>query len=136
MVPFARRTASVLALVLAPLAAVAAPPAGIAPSDGRGAEKSFERFARSWLGEARESEREHRVVQPGAQGPVVTYRDFAPEFTIEVRRTGHPRSPWVGILRYDELLYACEDLEAGVCSLASTLPVTEIFRYRAGRWGY
>ena len=55
---------------------------------------------------------------------------------MELRPTGHPASPYIGILRYSEQLYTCQDLSSGQCTVASTSPVTEIFRYQDGRWIY
>ena len=67
---------------------------------------------------------------------IVTYRGFEEGFTVELRPTGHPAAPFVGILRYNEQVYSCNGVDASKCSVASSLPVTEIFRYQGGRWVY
>jgi hypothetical protein len=33
-------------------------------------------------------------------------------------------------------MYTCSDAKATRCSVASTTPVTEIFRFQDGRWVY
>jgi hypothetical protein len=80
--------------------------------------------------------RENPIVQPGPNENIVTYRGFDDGFTVELRPTGHPASPFVGILRYNEQVYSCNGVDASACSVASSLPVTEIFRYQGGRWVY
>ncbi len=80
--------------------------------------------------------RSNATVQPGSDQNLVTYRGFGENFTVELRPTGHPSSPFVGILRYEEQVYSCNDVDASNCSVASSLPVTEIFRYQGGRWVY
>ena len=100
---------------------------------------SFSDFARSWMVKMRENEaqnRENPTVQPGPYENIVTYRGFDEGFTVELRPTGHPTSPFVGILRYNEQVYSCNGVDASKCSVASSLPVTEIFRYQGGRWVY
>ena len=67
---------------------------------------------------------------------IVTYRGFDDAFTVELRPTGHPTAPFVGILRYNEQVFSCNGVDASKCSVASSLPVTEIFRYQGGRWIY
>lgn len=124
------------------LFALAAPVAGDTPAARSSdlpdrAEASFERFARTWLGEER-----RRVggvaprVRPGPREPVVTVREVGDVYQTELRATGRPATPWVGVVHYTELVYACEDLGAKDCTLASQTPQTAIFRYRGGRWTY
>jgi hypothetical protein len=76
------------------------------------------------------------TVHPGASNTMVTYRDYADGFTVELRPTGHASAPYVGILRYREQIFSCKDITANDCTLSSQIPVTEIFRYQDGRWVY
>ncbi len=113
-------------------------PAAIAPAETR-MEESLSRFAQDWIAKAREFEERERQkpsIRPGGRTPLVTYRGVGERYTIELRSTGHPESPYVGLLRYTELLYRCTDATTGDCRVASSTPVTEIFRLQDGRWGY
>ena len=113
--------------------------ASIPDSADERARRSFSEFAQSWMVKMAENEAQSRknpAVQPGASDNVVTYRGFGDDFTVELRPTGHPVAPFVGILRYNEQVYNCNDVDASKCTVASSLPVTEIFRYQGGRWIY
>jgi hypothetical protein len=113
--------------------------AAIPDSADERARSSFSDFARSWMDKMQANEAQSRknpTVQPGASENLVTYRGFGDDFTVELRPTGHPTAPFVGILRYNEQVYSCDGLSDSKCSVASTLPVTEIFRYQGGRWVY
>ena len=126
------------------LIAVAAPalgdsPAAIAQGSDSGVHSSFERFADEWMQKVRKNEsaaRSKPTVRPGAKQPMVTYRGYGDDFAIELRPTGHPSAPYVGLLRYSEHVYSCETAAARKCRIASTIPVTEIFRYQDGGWTY
>jgi hypothetical protein len=130
--------------VIAALLLIAAPTvaddvAAIPDSADELARTSFSDFARSWMAKMQKNEaqnRENPIVQPGPSENIVTYRGFDEGFTVELRPTGHPSAPFVGILRYNEQVYSCNGLDASKCSVASSLPVTEIFRYQGGRWVY
>jgi hypothetical protein len=103
------------------------------------ASAEFEEFARAFMREvhsqeARERERPRVAAGPGAA--VFTYRGYGDEFRTELRPTGEPSAPFVGLLHYTEHVYSCRDLRGGPCTLADSTPVTEIFRYRNGRWAY
>lgn len=114
-------------------------PAAIAETGRESAEIAFEKFAREWMDRVRVLEEKHRsnpTVKHGATDPIVTYRGFGDQYDIEMRATGNARAPWVGLLRYTEHIYSCASLEAHECSIASSMSVTEIFRYRDGRWSY
>jgi hypothetical protein len=103
------------------------------------AETAFEGFVADWMKKVRTMEREARskpTVEPGATDPVFTYRGYGDRYSIELRPTGQATAPYVGLLRYTEHVYSCHSVKAEVCSVASTVPVTEIFRYRKGRWSY
>ena len=128
-----------VALLLMAAPALADNVAAIPNSADERARTSFSDFARSWMAKMREHEVQNRknpTVQPGPSENVVTYRGIGEDFTVELRPTGHPSAPFVGILRYDEQVYSCNEANASKCSVASTLPVTEIFRYQGGRWIY
>ena len=69
-------------------------------------------------------------------GLLFTYRAVDDTFETELRPTGRPTSPYVGVLRYTEHTYTCNDVHASRCRVTSSLPMTEVFRYRGGRWTY
>ena len=128
---------AVLLLMAAPT--VADEVAAIPDSADERARTSFSDFARTWMVKMQENEARNRknpTVQPGPSENMVTYRGFGEDFTVELRPTGHPSAPFVGILRYNEQVYTCNGVGASKCSVASSLPVTEIFRYQGGRWVY
>lgn len=131
-------TAITCGLLLPAAVATADSPAALAPrSDG--AEASFQRFADGWMERVRdrsERSRARPTVRPGAVAPVVTWRGVGEDFEIELQPTGRPMAPYVGVLRYTELVYHCEDMQATRCRVATTQPVTEIFRMRDGGWSY
>ena len=137
------RFISICTLALA-LLAMAAPAladdiASIPDSADERARDSFSEFARSWMAKMEVNEaknRENPTVQPGPSANIVTYRGFDEGFTVELRPTGQPSAPFVGILRYNEQVYSCNAVDASKCTVASSLPVTEIFRYQGGRWIY
>jgi hypothetical protein len=128
---------AVLLLMAAPI--IADDVAAIPHSADERARTSFSDFARSWMAKMQENEAQNRknpIVQPGPSENIITYRGFDEGFTVELRPTGHPAAPFVGILRYNEQVYSCNGVDASKCSVASSLPVTEIFRYQGGRWVY
>ena len=45
-------------------------------------------------------------------------------------------TPYVGVLHYTEHVVQCADLRGTACHVVATLPVTEVFRLRDGRWVY
>jgi hypothetical protein len=129
----------IVTFVLASAPAVAGPPAAIPDAGHRRAERAFEEFAADWMSRVHALEQKARSspsVKAGASDPVFTYRGYGDDYTVELRPTGHARAPYVGLLRYTEHLYSCATLEANRCSIASTVPVTEVFRYKNGRWTY
>ena len=137
--PAILRIACIALAFFLPLAACAAPPAAIADTGSQTARKSFARFASEWMTKMQRIESQNRAnpsLRPGASQPLVTFRGYGTDFTTELKPTGHPRAPYVGILRYIEHLYTCADAKATRCSVASTTPVTEIFRFQDGRWVY
>lgn len=129
-----------LVLLAAHGAARAEPPASIDPSTrSGGAEESFRAFARGWVARAKargERERANPRLTPGARGVVAIYRQVGAEFETELQATGRPGSPYVGVLRYTENVFNCSDLRRIDCHAVSAVPVTEVFRFRDGRWVY
>jgi hypothetical protein len=126
-------------LLLTATAALADSPAAIPDSAHSRAEASFHRFVEDWMQKVRALEVKHRsnpTVKDAATRPLVTYRGYGDDYSVELRPTGHPSSPYVGLLRYTEHLYSCQTMEAESCRIASTVPVTEVFRYHDGRWTY
>lgn len=102
------------------------------PDKGRDvARASFDRFAQGWMEKMHGLEAANRR-QTGAAG----FRGYGREYRTELKPTGYARAPYVGVLRYEEHEYRCEDAAASRCSVASTTPVTEIFRFQDGRWVY
>jgi len=128
-----------VALLLMAAPALADDVAAIPDSADERARTSFSDFARSWMAKMQKNEAQNRknpTVQPGPSENVVTYRGIGEDFTVELRPTGHPSAPFVGILRYNEQVYSCDGANASKCSVSSSLPVTEIFRYQGGSWVY
>ncbi len=129
------------ALLVAAAPATADSPAGIpdASTADESALSSFSEFAKKWMAKMEHNEarnRENPTVRPGASQNLVTYRGFSEDYSVELRPTGHPSAPFIGILRYSEQVYSCREATASNCSVASSGPVTEIFRYQGGRWIY
>ena len=117
--------------------ALAGSRAMIAPVDL--AENSFSSFAGEWIERALargERDRKAPLAQTGASGLFFTYRTVGEEFETELRSTGRPAAPYVGVLRYTEQTFTCGDVAGERCRETSSLPVTEMFRYRGGRWAY
>ena len=134
-----RRTAVALALAACVCrSAQAGAPAGATPSQDRAA-AAFEDFARAFMAKVHSLEERERRQPKVAAGPgsaIFTYRGYGEEFQTELRPTGEPSAPYVGLLHYTEHVYSCRDLEGDSCTVADTVPVTEVFRYKGGRWVY
>jgi hypothetical protein len=138
-----RRTALVFILGLwlcAPASADESPRASAtANASHERAEVAFQDFARDFMAKVRSQEERERHKPRVAAGPgaaVFTYRGYGEEFRTELRPTGQAAAPFVGLLHYTEHVYSCRDLAGGSCTVASTVPVTEIFRYQRGSWAY
>jgi hypothetical protein len=130
------------ALALVATVFLAAPAAAESASPAASRERAataFEAFAREFMAKVRAHEQREKLrprVAAGPGSPVVTYRGYGEEFRTELRESGSAAAPFVGLLHYTERVYSCRDLVSGECSVAASAPVTEVFRYRGGRWVY
>lgn len=117
--------------------ASANPPAAIPNTDPahQRAERSFNEFAKTWMQKMERVETQNRA-RPKVAAGVASYRGYADDFQIELKPTGSKTAPWVGILRYNEMLFTCADQLARSCSPSKTTRVTEIFRFQGGKWVY
>jgi len=117
---------AVLATLLLAPASFAGPPAALAEGHDSAA-ASFDRFADSWM---------ERMRTNGQTRKGTAYTGYGANVQRELRATGSPRAPWVGILHYDEHVYQCSNPSRTSCGVTRTTPVTEIFRFQNGRWVY
>lgn len=144
MTPSLRRVRVLLSCVLVlgfAATASANPPAAIPNTDPahQRAERSFNEFAKGWMQKMARVETENRArpkLASNGSAMVASYRGYADNFQIELKPTGSKTAPWVGILRYNEMLYTCLDRVAKSCSPSKTTRVTEIFRFQGGKWVY
>jgi hypothetical protein len=97
---------------------------------------AFQDFARQWMSKVRGLEQRRPRVSAGPGNLLFTYRSLADEFRTELQPTGQAATPYVGLLHYTEQVYSCRSLESQECTVAATVPVTEIFRLQGGRWSY
>ena len=103
------------------------------------AEASFQQFASEWVATLHgriARERDKPKLRAGAIAPLATFREIDLDYTTELRTTGRPQAPYVGVVHYTELTFTCTNLTTQDCPLAMKTPVSEVFRYRAGRWVY
>ena len=132
------RTTLSAVLLLGCATAWANPPAAIPNTDPahQRAERSFNEFAEGWMQKMARVESQNRANPKLASNGSATYRGYADDFKIELKPTGSSTAPWVGILRYHEMLYVCADRMVKSCSPSKTTRVTEIFRFQGGKWVY
>ena len=127
-------------LLLSSSLALAGPPTAISGDDTHQRTlRSFKSFAASWMDKMERVEIRNRTspkLRPSDVHNPVTYKGYGGDFKIEIKQTGYPKAPFVGVLRYTEQLFTCSDQRATRCRIASTIPVTEIFRFQDGRWVY
>jgi hypothetical protein len=118
-------------------AALAGPPAAIPNPDPahQRAERSFDEFAKGWMQKMARLESQNRA-KPTLVANVASYRGYDDDYVIELKPTGSPTAPWVGILRYHELTYTCADQSTASCAPSKKMRVTEIFRFQGGKWVY
>ena len=122
--------AALLSLLLIAAPSLADSPAAIAPAKNR-AEASFSTFAESWMAKLGRAESGNKAAIKNG-----SYRGFGKDFRTQLRPTGNPASPYIGVLQYTEVEYKCSRPGGKSCTAASRVPVTEIFRFRSGRWVY
>jgi hypothetical protein len=126
-------------VLAAPGLAQAAGPAAVQSTDHERASDSLDAFASQWMNRMERVEDDNRrqpKVTRGPAAPEVSYRGYTNDFRVEIRPTGYPAAPFVGLIRYGEQLFTCADQGATRCGVAHTTPVTEIFRFQDGRWVY
>jgi hypothetical protein len=114
-------------------------PASIPSGGDKQARASFREFAKGWMAKMHRVEADNKKspkIRPTANANYVGYRGFGKDYTVELRPTGRPTAPFIGILRYTERMYSCRDVVSSKCTIASSSPVTEIFRYSGGAWRY
>lgn len=114
-------------------------PKAIAPADAEKAAASFDAFASRWMDRMQRAEDDNRMapqISTDTQAPGTSYRGYTDEFKVELRETGYPGAPFVGLIRYSEELYHCADRGATRCGVRRRTPITEIFRFQNGRWVY
>jgi hypothetical protein len=120
--------------------ALAGPPAAISEDDAHQRTlRSFKSFASSWMDKMERVETRNRTspqIRPQGARNLITYKGYGGDFEIEIKHTGYAKAPFVGVLRYKVQLFTCADEGATRCRIASTVPVTEIFRFQDGRWVY
>jgi hypothetical protein len=115
-------------------------PQPAAPSAGQSAAQSaFERHAKSWMADLERSEAENRRKAPVysvASEAVIRFDGYGDDYEIQVKPTKSAQTPFVGILRYKEHTYTCLRDDETRCTVTRSVPVSEIFSFRNGRWTY
>jgi len=109
------------------------------PSELQAAKSAFEQHARSWMADLEKNEAENRRKAPVygvAQEAVIRFDGYGDEYETQVKATGHATAPFVGILRYKEHLYTCLRDDLTRCTVTRSVPVSEIFSFKNGRWTY
>ena len=86
---------------------------------------SFEAFSRGWI------EKMKRVSVARGTARRTRIRDT---YEMQLRPTGSPRAPYVGVLQYCEIGLSCGSASESSCVEASSTVVTELFRYQGGQW--
>ena len=112
-------------------------------ADEQTAYKSFQEFSRQWMARLAEiSDQNSRKARPsrGATDEQARYVCYGPDCEIWIKKTDSRQTPYVGFIRYPEKHFLkngdrVEQTDAGD-TLLTTFPVTEIFRFSAGRWIY
>lgn len=103
------------------------------------ARSAFQRHAKSWMADLEKNEARNRSAAPVysvANEVVIRFDGYGDEFETQVKATGHAQTPFVGILRYKENVYTCLRDDEQRCTVTRSVPVSEIFSYRNGRWTY
>ena len=115
----------------------------LASDDEKAARTSFLEFEKEWLKKINthgEYGQQNVKVEKDEQGRhCARYRIIVPAEGSEVKPTGVKASPFVGVLHYEEQIYAChadtpELAKQGPFEAEKEILYTEIFRYSNGRW--
>ncbi|NNL67502.1 MAG: hypothetical protein HKP30_14730 [Myxococcales bacterium] len=100
---------------------------------------AFEQHAKSWMADLEKNEARNRSEAPVysvANESVIRFAGYGDDFETQVKPTGRAQTPFVGILRYKENLYTCLHQDESRCTVTRSIPVSEIFSFRNGRWTY
>ena len=120
----------------ATVASTPTPKAALKSSSGGGAEaqarSAFDSFTQTWMDKLRSSS----AIRTVSTSSGSTVKRFSTSHTEEVKPTGSPSNPFVGVLHYTEESYNCSDAAQRNCTLVESTPVTEIFRFQNGKWVY
>jgi hypothetical protein len=118
------------------VASTRTPKASLKSSSGAGSEaqarSAFDVFTQDWMNKLRSSS----AIRTVSTASGSTIKRFSTTHTVEVKPTGSPSNPFVGVLHYTEESYNCSDAAQRNCTLADSTPVTEIFRFQNGKWVY
>ena len=117
-------------LLFSPLAAEGSEEDTVATYNAENAQLTLETFARGWMKKLRNASETERV--EGA----VSYRGYSSRYKIELKETNKSPVPFIGVLQYQEHLVKCHRDKEISCERSGTHTVTEIFRFRNGRWIY
>jgi hypothetical protein len=107
--------------------------------------EAFEVFQNDWIAKLSQHGEfgEGKIkVEKDPQGRYrATYRAIAKDRESEVKATGDKKSPYVGVLKYEEQTYAHiadtpELARQGPFECERRVVITEIFRYTNGKWLY
>jgi len=120
----------------ATVASTPTPKAALKSSSGAGAEaqarSAFDSFTQTWMDKLRSSS----AIRTVSTSSGSTVKRFSTSHTEEVKPTGSPSNPFVGVLHYTEESYNCSDAAQRNCTLVESTPVTEILRFQNGKWVY
>jgi len=103
------------------------------------ATSAFDRHARSWMADLEKNEADKRRDAPVysvAGETVIRFDGYGDDYETQVKPTGHATAPFVGILRYKENVYTCLRDDSSRCTVTRSVPVSEIFSFKNGRWTY
>jgi hypothetical protein len=109
------------------------------PADLARAKATFEQHAKKWMADLERNEAENRrkaQIYSVASEPVKRFDGYGDDYETQVKATGHAGAPFVGILRYKENLYTCLASDETRCTVTRSIPVSEIFSFKNGRWTY
>ncbi len=136
-------TLGVSALLLGPAAAGADDVGGkqgfAVESELNHARAAFQKHARGWMADLEKNEARNRSAAPVysmADEVVIRFDGYGDDFETQVKPTGEAKAPYIGILRYTENTYTCLRDGSQQCTVTRTVPVSEIFSFRNGRWTY